>query len=160
MGRGVNKLLLIGNVGRDPETRVTSGDNPKMVVTFPLATGEKDRTQWHRIVCFEPIAKNVELYVKKGSKLYVEGEVRYRSWIDKQTGEKKYMTEIVPHMIEFLSGAIRHDVTDNTQLTGAEQPQQALQQQEPAAQPPKKSPYEAVPNSGDFGADLSDDIPF
>ena len=158
MGRGVNKLLLIGNVGRDPEVRVTPGDNPKMIVSFPLATGEKDRTQWHKITCFDPIAKNVELYVKKGAKLYVEGEVRYSNWIDKNTGEKKYMTEIVPHMIEFLSGTVRHDVTDNTQLTAAEQPQQALQ--EPVQPTPKPSPYESVPNANDFGAGLDDDIPF
>lgn len=103
MSGSVNKCILIGNVGKDPEVRrMTSGDP---VVTLSLATSEswrdkasgerKEKTEWHRVVIFnEHIAKVAEQYVKKGSKVYLEGSLQTRKWTDKD-GAEKYSTEIV-----------------------------------------------------------------
>jgi single-strand DNA-binding protein len=103
MAGSVNKVILIGNVGRDPEVR-TSQDGTK-IVNFTLATSEtwndrgsgerKERTEWHRVVVFnERIGDVVEKYVRKGSKVYVEGSLQTRKWTD-QSGQEKYTTEVV-----------------------------------------------------------------
>jgi single-strand DNA-binding protein len=100
---GVNKVILVGNLGRDPEVRRTNSGDP--VVNFTLATSEswrdkasgerKERTEWHRIVIFnENIAKVAEQYLHKGSKVYIEGQLSTRKWTDKD-GNEKYTTEIV-----------------------------------------------------------------
>src|SRR5215469_9082543 len=100
---GVNKVILVGNLGRDPEVRRTSSGDP--VVNFTLATSEtwrdkasgerKERTEWHRIVIFnENLAKVAEQYLHKGSKVYIEGQLTTRKWTDKD-GNEKYTTEIV-----------------------------------------------------------------
>jgi single-strand DNA-binding protein len=105
----VNKAILLGHVGRDPELRsLPSGG---AVANFSLATsrrwkdksGEKqEQTEWHQIVAFGRTAEVVGQYVHKGSKLYVEGRIQTRSWDDKQSGEKKYRTEIVADNVTFL----------------------------------------------------------
>lgn len=104
MAGSLNKVILIGNLGKDPEVRrLNSGD---MVVNFTLATSEswrdknsgerKERTEWHNIVVFnDQIAKVAEQYLKKGMKVYVEGALQTRSWDDQNTGQKRYTTEIV-----------------------------------------------------------------
>lgn len=103
MAGSVNKVILIGNVGRDPEVRNTQ-DGTK-IVNFTLATSEswndrasgerRERTEWHRIVCFnERLGDVIEKYVRKGSKVYVEGALQTRKWTD-QSGQEKYTTEIV-----------------------------------------------------------------
>lgn len=103
MAGSVNKVILVGNVGRDPEIR-RMGDG-KPVVNLSIATSEtwkdrntgerKEKTEWHRVVIFnENIARVVEQYVKKGSKLYIEGALQTRKWTD-QSGVEKYTTEIV-----------------------------------------------------------------
>ena len=100
---GLNKAQIIGNVGKDPEIR-TAADGRK-VATFSIATSEtwtdktsgekKENTEWHRIVCFnEKLSEIVEKYVKKGSKVYVEGALKTRKWTD-NNGIEKYTTEIV-----------------------------------------------------------------
>ena len=100
---GVNKVILVGNLGRDPEVRRTNSGDP--VVNFTLATSEnwrdkasgerKERTEWHRIVIFnENLAKIAEQYLHKGSKVYIEGQLSTRKWTDKD-GNEKYTTEIV-----------------------------------------------------------------
>ncbi|MGD9558917.1 MAG: single-stranded DNA-binding protein [Mangrovibacterium sp.] len=107
----VNKVILIGNVGRDPEVRHL--DKDVTVANFPLATsesytaknGEKvTTTEWHNIVVWRGLAKVVEQYVKKGDKLYVEGRIRTRQWDDKD-GNKRYTTEIYADNMEMLGGA-------------------------------------------------------
>ena len=103
MAGSVNKAILVGNVGADPQIR-TAQDGRK-IANFSIATSEswkdkntgerKDRTEWHRIVMFnENLAKVVEQYVKKGSKLYIEGALQTRKWTD-QSGAEKYSTEVV-----------------------------------------------------------------
>jgi len=105
----LNKVLLIGNVGRDPEIRNLS--NNSIVARFSLATSEKfktkngelqEQTEWHNIVCWRALAELAEKYIKKGSRLYIEGRIRTSSWNDKNTNEKKYSTEIYADNIIML----------------------------------------------------------
>lgn len=102
MARGINKVILIGNLGTDPEVRyLPNGD---AVANFSLATSEswkdkqtgetQERTEWHRIVLFRRLAEIAGEYLKKGSKVYVEGRLRTRKWQDQATGQDRYMTEI------------------------------------------------------------------
>jgi len=103
MAGSVNKVILVGNVGKDPEIRRTQDGRP--IANLSLATSEtwrdkatgerKERTEWHRVVVFsEPLCKVIEQYVKKGSKLYIEGALQTRKWTD-QSGAEKYSTEVV-----------------------------------------------------------------
>lgn len=103
----LNKLMLIGNVGKDPEIRLSK--NGDAMATFTLATsygyktdaGDRDQTtEWHRIVMWRKLAEQAEKFVKKGRKLYVEGRVQTRSY--EQNGEKRYVTEVVADRMEFL----------------------------------------------------------
>ncbi|HXH20342.1 MAG TPA: single-stranded DNA-binding protein, partial [Chitinophagales bacterium] len=100
--RGVNKVILIGNLGKDPDVQYI--ENSVSLARFTLATNDSykdkdgnrvDQTEWHNIVAWRGLAKIAEDYLKKGSRIYLEGKIRTRSWEDKQTGEKKYATEIV-----------------------------------------------------------------
>src|SRR5882724_5902278 len=100
---GVNKVILVGNLGKDPDIRRTTAGDP--IVNFTLATSEnwrdkasgerKERTEWHRVVIFnENLAKVAEQYLHKGSKVYIEGQLQTRKWTDKD-GNEKYTTEVV-----------------------------------------------------------------
>lgn len=111
MAKSVNKVILLGNVGKDPEIRSTGGGT--MVANFTLATSDRfqdqggnwqDRTEWHNLVAFKRTAEIVRDYVKKGSKLYIEGKIQTRSWDDKESGQKKYRTEIIVNDLSLLSG--------------------------------------------------------
>ncbi len=108
---GVNKVILIGNLGKDPELRYTPGGQP--VATFSLATTERwndkngqrqDRTEWHNIVVWGKLAELVNQYLKKGRSAYVEGKITTRSWDDRD-GVKKYRTEIVANQVQFLGSS-------------------------------------------------------
>lgn len=109
MSAGVNKAILIGNLGRDPELKYTPGGSA--VVTFSMATTERfndkegkrqDRTEWHNIVAFGKIAEVINQYCKKGRPIYIEGRIQTRSWDDKESGQKKYRTEIVVNQMQLL----------------------------------------------------------
>ena len=111
MARGVNKVILLGNVGKDPEIRATQGG--MTVANFSIATTDRikgqdgqftDKTEWHNLVAFQRTAEIVRDYVKKGNKLYVEGRLQTSSWDDKTTGQKKYKTEIIVSDLSLLSG--------------------------------------------------------
>ncbi len=111
MAKSVNKVILLGNVGKDPEIRSTGGGT--MVANFTLATSDRqkdaqgnwqDRTEWHNLVAFQRTAEIVRDYVKKGHKLYVEGKIQTRSWDDKESGQKRYRTEILVNDLSLLSG--------------------------------------------------------
>jgi single-strand DNA-binding protein len=111
MAKGVNKVFLLGNVGKDPEIRSTAGG--MTVASFSLATAERakdaqgnwaDKTEWHNIVCFQRTAEVVRDYVKKGTQLFIEGKIQTRSWDDKTSGEKKYKTEILCNELTLLGG--------------------------------------------------------
>jgi single-strand DNA-binding protein len=106
----LNKVLLVGNLGRDPEVRTTPGGS--QVCNLSLATTERvknregaweDQTEWHRVVCFGRTAENVARFKKKGETLYVEGRIRTNKWKDKD-GQDRYTTEIIADSIKFIGG--------------------------------------------------------
>lgn len=161
----LNKVILIGNVGKDPDVRYF--DSGAAVANFPLATSERgytlangtvvpERTEWHNVVVRRDLVSFVEKWVKKGSGLYVEGKIRTRSY-DDQTGVKRYVTEIHADRVEFYSTGTRPaDASGNTagtsfQQGGQTQPvQQAAPYQQPASQQP-----DALSESNS-----ADDLPF
>jgi single-strand DNA-binding protein len=111
MAKSVNKVILVGNLGKDPEVKFTPSGVP--VAKFSLATNERfkdksgewqDRTEWHNIVAWQRLAEIIGEYVKKGSKIYIEGRLQTSSWEDKQSGEKKYRTEVVASDLVLLGG--------------------------------------------------------
>ena len=118
MAKSVNKVILVGNLGKDPEIKYTPSGTA--VAKFSLATNEgykdksgqwQDRTEWHNIVAWQRLAEIVGEYVKKGSKVYIEGRLQTSSWDDKETGQKKYRTEIIANDLVLLDR--RGDVGDS-----------------------------------------------
>jgi single-strand DNA-binding protein len=155
MARGINKVILIGNLGRDPETRYTQGG--QAVTNLRIATtdtwrdktsGERqERTEWHSVVCFARLAEIAGEYLRKGSKVYIEGRLQTRKWQDQQ-GQDRYTTEIVANELQMLDskgGGAEGAFESAGRSAGATRGGQA-----PAAQAP----------SEDFADDLDDDIPF
>ena len=151
--RGVNKVILVGNVGNDPEVRYMPNGNA--VANISIATSDtwkdktsgdqQEKTEWHRVVFFNRLAEIVEQYVKKGSKLYVEGRLQTRSW--EQDGVKRYSTEIVSNEMQMLDsrgGAAAGQDFGNQPAAAPAQPQVAAQ------------PQSAPANFDNF----DDDIPF
>ena len=135
----VNKVILIGNVGKDPDVRYL--DSGVAVATFSLATTERgytlqngtqvpDRTEWHNIVLWRGLAQTAEKYVHKGDKLYIEGKIRSRSY-DDQNGVKRSIVEIFADNMEMLTPR------------GTAQPQQPMQQ--PVQQPAVENPADDLP---------------
>jgi single-strand DNA-binding protein len=111
MAKSLNKVMLIGNLGKDPELRFTSSGVP--VATFTIATNEswkdaegnlQERTEWHNIVAWRKLAEICGEWLKKGKKVYIEGKIQTRSYDDKNTGAKKYMTEVVADSMIMLDG--------------------------------------------------------
>jgi len=109
MAKGVNKVFLLGNVGKDPEIRATAGG--MTIASFTLATADRrkdahgnwqDVTEWHNLVAFQRTAEIVRDYVKKGTQLFIEGKIQSRSWEDKESGQKKYKTEILVNELSLL----------------------------------------------------------
>ena len=150
----VNKVILIGNVGRDPEVRYL--DSGIAVASLPLATTDRaytlangtqvpERTEWHNLVLWRGLAETAEKYVHKGDKLYVEGKIRTRSY-DDQTGAKRYVTEIFVDSMEMLSPR-------GTAAPGAAAQQPGMSQGAPA-QPMAQS--QATPAQDN----TPDDLPF
>jgi single-strand DNA-binding protein len=110
-GKSLNRVTLIGNLGKDPEVKYTPSGTP--VAKIALATNERykdkngewqDRTEWHNVVLWQRLAEIAGEYLKKGGKVYVEGRLQTRSWDDKQTNQKKYMTEVVANDLILLGG--------------------------------------------------------
>ena len=110
-GKSVNRVILIGNLGKDPEVKYTPSGTPVAKIT--LATNERfkdkngewqDRTEWHNVVLWQRLAEIAGEYLKKGGKVYIEGRLQTRSWDDKQTNQKKYMTEVVASDLVLLGG--------------------------------------------------------
>lgn len=175
--RGVNKVILVGNVGNDPEVRATA--NGSNIVNVSIATSEvwKDRntgqaqekTEWHRVVIFGKTADIAAQYVKKGSKLYVEGKLQTRKWKDQQ-GADRYSTEVVVDgfsgQLQFLDS--RASGGSNEQQGGygsanpyASAPPPAMPQQTAAPTPqPNQRPAAAPADAAGGFDDFDDDIPF
>lgn len=147
----VNKVILVGNVGKDPETRYLDENTP--VCKFPLATsevyknrdGEKiEQTEWHNIVLWRGLAKVAEQYVKKGAQLFIEGRIRSRSYDDKD-GIKRYITEIVGDNMQMLGR--RQDNDQQQDNSGYQQDSGSSQQQGYSQQ--GSSPQGSSPQSND-----------
>ena len=111
MPKSVNKVILLGNVGKDPEVKMLPSG--QAVANLTLATSERfkdkagewqDRTEWHNLTAYQRLAEIIRDYVKKGNKLYVEGRIQTRSWDDQASGQKKYRTEIIVNDLVLLSG--------------------------------------------------------
>lgn len=124
---GINKVILVGNLGKDPEVRYLEGGTA--VASFPLATTESykdksgnrvDSTEWHNIVLWRGLAEISEKYLRKGSQIYIEGKIRTRSWDDKE-GNKRYTTEIVADNMTMLGGRKE----DAPNQGGASKPEQS-----------------------------------
>ena len=107
---GVNKVILFGRLGQDPEVKMTS--EQMQITNFSLATGERrkdasgnwvDHTEWHRVVCFGKLAEIAGKYLNKGKEVYIEGRIRTNKWQDKD-GNNRYTTEILANSLEFLGG--------------------------------------------------------
>ena len=154
--RGVNKVILVGNVGNDPEVRYMPNGNAVANVSVATSDNWKDkntgdqqeRTEWHRVVFFNRLAEIVEQYVKKGTKLYLEGRLQTRSW--EQDGAKRYSTEIVANEMQMLdsrgAGGVNQEFGD---------------QAPPPAAPSQDSEKGSTqqPSSSNFD-NFDDDIPF
>lgn len=154
MAGSVNKVILIGNIGKDPEIRST-GDG-REIANLTLATSEtwndkntgekREKTEWHRVVCFNPgLVSVIKNYVKKGSKLYIEGQLQTRKWQD-QSGQDKYTTEIVlqgyncaMNMLDNRSGGSSSGGDNYSNNSGS---------------------YGQHQQSSDFSQNMDDDIPF
>lgn len=148
MARGINKVILIGNVGKDPDIRYMPNGNAVANVTVATSdswkdknTGEtQERTEWHRVVFFRRLAEIVGEYVKKGSKIYIEGRLQTRKWQD-QGGQDRYTTEIVADQMQMLDSRGGGSAAfDSGQQSSA---------------PSQSAPAAPVPDDG-----FDDDIPF
>jgi single-strand DNA-binding protein len=111
MARSVNKVILLGNLGKDPEVKYTPSG--MAIARFSMATTDKvkdkegnwqDRTEWHNLVAFQRTAEIAAEYLKKGNKVYIEGRLHSDSWDDKETGQKKYKTEIIVNDLVLIGG--------------------------------------------------------
>ncbi len=162
----INKVILIGNVGQDPEIRYTGDvNNGTKVATLRVATTERYRdrngnlqehTEWHSIVVWRNTADVVEKYVKKGTQVYIEGRLRTRSW-DDQNGNKRYVTEIVADTLQLLGRRPegQGQQQGGYQTPGQQQPyQQPAYQQQPYQQPAQPQAKPMVEEQPD------DDLPF
>jgi single-strand DNA-binding protein len=163
MAGSVNKVILVGNLGKDPEIRRTQDGRP--IANLSIATSEtwrdkgtgerKEKTEWHRVVIFsEPLCKIVEQYLKKGAKVYIEGALQTRKWTD-QSGVEKYSTEVVLQgfnstltMLEGRSGGGGGSFgSDDGGDFGS-------------SSPASSAPRRAVAAGGGRNSDMDDDIPF
>ncbi len=165
----INKVILVGNVGVDPEVR--SMESGVKVARVRLATTERifnrqtnettEHTEWHTITLWRGLAETVDRYVRKGSQLYIEGRLRTREWTDRDNN-KRYSTEIVADDMKLL-GRRSDSPTAGQPLSGASHPQQSYSQ--PSAAPQPQSGYQqpqssATPQQPVIPADDPDDLPF
>ncbi len=156
MSRGINKVILVGNLGQDPEIRYTPGGLAIANVTVATSDSWKDkqsgeqqeRTEWHRVVFFSRLAEVVGEYLRKGSQVYIEGRLQTRKWQD-QSGQDRYTTEIVANEMQMLG----------SRSQGAAAPPTDYNQAQPSSKPAaaaNRAPPPATAEPDDF----DDDIPF
>ncbi len=159
----VNKVILVGNLGRDPEVRFMP--NGEAVCNFSIATtdswkdksGQKqERTEWHNIVMYRKLAEIAGEYLKKGRPVYVEGRLQTRKWETKE-GQDRYTTEIIADQMQMLGG--RDGGGSNTYEAMDEDQSMPSPSQQTAARPSQSAPASAPASGGDFDA-FEDDIPF
>ncbi len=159
MARGINKVILIGNLGSDPEVRYMPNGAP--VATLAVATSEswkdkqtgerQERTEWHRVACFNRLGEIAGEYLRKGSKVYIEGSLRTRKWQDQQ-GQDRYTTEIIANELQMLDGRSGAGQSPAYQPSASASP--AYAESSTNGQPASQAP---APQAID---DLDDDVPF
>ena len=172
MARGVNKVILVGNLGADPDARYMPSGGA--VTTISVATSERwtdkntnepqERTEWHRVTLFNRLGEIAAEYLRKGSQVYIEGSIRTDKYQDKQTGQDRYSTQIIARDMQLLGG--RPDSAggsgggsrDEFERTQGARPARAVAEPRPAAAKPA-SPAPAMATAS-AGADFDDDIPF
>lgn len=154
--RGINKVIIVGNLGRDPEIRYTPSGSA--VANLSLATSEvwkdkegqpQEQTEWHRIVFFNRLAEIAGEYLKKGSKVYIEGHLKTRKWQDKE-GQDRYTTEIIGNEMQMLDSRNTGHATEGTDAYD-------VNEQRQSAKPKPGHATVAVPTEVD---NFDDDIPF
>jgi len=177
MARGVNKVIIVGNCGQDPETRFMPSGGA--VTNLSIATSEswkdkntgdqQERTEWHRVTFYNRLAEIAGEYVKKGSKLYVEGSLRTRKW-QAQDGQDRYTTEIIASEMQMLDtrgggqggGQGGYDApqqqSGSYQNSGSQQNSSAPQQGQQQNAPQQSAPQQQAPQG--TGGPFDDDIPF
>jgi single-strand DNA-binding protein len=164
MARGVNKVILIGNLGQDPESRTTPGGttvtNIRIATTeswTDKASGEKkEQTEWHTVVMWSRLGEIAAEYLRKGSQVYIEGRLQTRKWQDKE-GNERQTTEVVADRMQMLGGrggGNTYEVMDDDMNQDAPAPRQSA-----PASAPKQAPAQKPAGGGGFD-DFEDDIPF
>jgi len=158
MARGINKVILVGNLGNDPEVRY--GNNGAAIANLSVATSDSwkdkntgeqvEKTEWHRVVMFNRLGEIAGEYLRKGSKVYIEGKLQTRKWQD-QSGQDRYTTEIVANEMQMLDSR-----GDNMGQGGGGYQQQQQQPQQGGGQP-QSAPQQQAPQPA---PDFDDDIPF
>lgn len=169
--RGINKVILVGNLGQDPEVRYTP--NGSAVANLSLATSDswkdkntgqmQEKTEWHRVAMFGKLAEIAGEYLRKGSQVYIEGKLQTRKWQDKQ-GQDRYTTEVV---VDGFSGVMQM-LGGRSEGMGGGQRQSAPMQQQQAPQyqqaqqqaPQQQAPQQQAPADTGFNDSFDDDIPF
>ena len=166
MARGVNKVILVGNLGKDPEVRYMPSGGAVANLTIATseswkdkATGEqKEQTEWHRVVMFGRLGEIAGEYLKKGSQVYIEGKLQTRKWQDQQ-GQDKYTTEIVASEMQMLGGRSGGGAPEFGGASQSSGYQGGGQQQSSA--PRQQAPAASSSGGGNNGFDdFDDDIPF
>ncbi len=173
MARGINKVILVGNLGQDPEVKYMPSGNAVTNITLATSDTWKDkqtgqpqeRTEWHRVVFFNRLAEIAGEYLRKGSKVYVEGSLRTRKWQD-QSGQDRYTTEIVASEMQMLDSRGGDNMGGQGSYAGNQDPmgygQPPAQQARPSAPQsrPQNQPAQQQPQPAAGFDDFDDDIPF
>jgi single-strand DNA-binding protein len=162
MARGINKVILIGNLGQDPESRTTPGGTA--VTNIRIATSEswrdkqtgemKEQTEWHTVVLWNRLGEIAAQYLRKGSQVYIEGRLRTRKWQDKATGSDRYSTEIVASEMQMVGGR------GGGGGGGGGAPQETRDSRDPGAEGFAGGSSGGSQGGGGAAADFDDDIPF
>ena len=168
MQKGVNKVIIVGNLGQDPEVRHMQ--NGGAVATLSIATSEswqdkatgerRERTEWHRTVLFGKLAEFAGEYLRKGSQVYIEGQLQTRKWQDQQTGQDKYTTEIV---VQGYNGVMQILGSKQQQDWGQPAQQQPIQRQPVQQQPVQQQRFQQQQQAPQYNEPplmSDDDIPF
>ena len=162
----VNKVILVGNLGRDPEVRYNPEGSAICNVSIATTSQWKDKasgerreeTEWHRVVMYNRLAEIAGEYLKKGRSVYIEGRLKTRKWQDKDTGADRYATEIVADQMQMLGG---REGGDNSGYGGGGYDEGAPRQQRaPAQRPSSQRPSAPTTSAAANLADMDDDIPF
>ncbi|VCU72335.1 Single-stranded DNA-binding protein [Pigmentiphaga humi] len=166
----VNKVILVGNLGRDPEVRYTPDGSAICNISIATTSQWKDRntgerredTEWHRVVFYNRLAEIAGEYLRKGRSVYIEGRLKTRKWQDKETGQDRYSTDIVAEQMQMLGGGRDGDGGSNGghyQGDGGAQRRQPPARQAPPASSAAPAQRPPAPPATSF-ADMDDDIPF